>query len=185
MTKLYNEVGINGRPYVLGQWREIAVHSDTQVLGFFGEYRFLSNTWPAKVVLDGITFPSVENAYKAWRWLPSSRGYLQTCTALEAIRYNRENQPDGPSIKAWLVVRDKLMYSLNCQKYNPAVNPGLYLRLQNTGNMYLAERNWWGDMYWGTDIYGNGENRLGKILMKIREIGRQHTRIQNESNYRE
>jgi predicted NAD-dependent protein-ADP-ribosyltransferase YbiA (DUF1768 family) len=62
------------------------------------------------------------------------------------------------------------MYGLNLQKYNAKINPELHMQLQNTGDRYLAERNWWGDKYWGTDVEGNGENHLGQILMDIREI---------------
>lgn len=32
---------------------------------FQGEYRWLSNFWPARVVLDGVEYPTVENAYQA------------------------------------------------------------------------------------------------------------------------
>lgn len=36
-----------------------------------------------------------------------------------------------------------------------------------TGDEELIEGNWWGDKFWG--IYnGEGENHLGKLLMKIR-----------------
>lgn len=170
MTKLYNEVGINGQPYVRGQWKQIAVHSDTQILGFFGPYRFLSNTCLCRVMLDGVEYPSVENAYKAWRWKPESRSYFTACTPLDAMRYNRDNNPDGPTLQDWLIQRRLLMYNLNLQKYNAKINPELHMQLQNTGDRYLAERNWWGDIYWGTDVEGNGENHLGQILMDIREI---------------
>src|SRR4051794_10492805 len=36
---------------------------------FQGEYRFLSNFWPAEVVYEGVTYPSVEHAYQAAKTL--------------------------------------------------------------------------------------------------------------------
>ena len=32
---------------------------------FQGQYRFLSNFWPAPVTFEGRTYPTVENAYQA------------------------------------------------------------------------------------------------------------------------
>ena len=47
-------------------------------------------------------------------------------------------------------------------------NAELRQKLLDTGDAYLEEGNTWGDKIWGT-VNGEGENRLGKILMKIRE----------------
>lgn len=41
-------------------------------------------------------------------------------------------------------------------------------KLLLTGNEELIEGNTWGDRIWGT-VNGVGENRLGKILMQVRE----------------
>lgn len=41
-------------------------------------------------------------------------------------------------------------------------------KLLATGNAYLEEGNTWGDRIWGT-VNGEGENRLGKILMQVRQ----------------
>lgn len=40
-----------------------------RIEGFFNEYRFLSNFWPAVVELDGIRYPTVEHAYQAAKTL--------------------------------------------------------------------------------------------------------------------
>src|SRR5256885_9890447 len=39
---------------------------------FQGEYRFLSNFYPAEVVFEGITYPSVEHAYQSAKTLDMS-----------------------------------------------------------------------------------------------------------------
>lgn len=40
--------------------------------------------------------------------------------------------------------------------------------LLDTGDEELIEGNWWGDRYWGV-CNGVGQNKLGKLLMKVRE----------------
>lgn len=166
---LYNEIGPNGEEYKKGDWKLIAVHTEKEIKGFFGPYRFLSNTWPAKVILDGVEYSCVENAYKAWRWKRKSRTYFETCTPLEAIDYNRKNIPDGCSQDEWDRNKVEYMTFLNMQKYNKEQNLELYQKLKETGEKYLEETNWWGDEFWGKDKDGNGENNLGKVLMKVRE----------------
>lgn len=47
-------------------------------------------------------------------------------------------------------------------------NPELRNRLIDTGNKILIEGNTWGDTYWGM-CNGNGLNKLGEILMIVRE----------------
>lgn len=174
-TVLYSEAGVGGKPYTPGQWREIAVHNDKVVHGFFGPYRFLSNTWPAEVSLDGVIYPSVENAYKAWRWKPEDRSYFVTCSAIEAIKRNRELEPNGMSVDEWMMRRRTMMILLNFQKYdsNSEASRSLRAKLLETGDRYLEETNWWGDEYWGVykkskDDPGVGSNVLGHILMEIR-----------------
>jgi predicted NAD-dependent protein-ADP-ribosyltransferase YbiA (DUF1768 family) len=41
-------------------------------------------------------------------------------------------------------------------------------KLLATGDAILEEGNDWGDQVWGV-VNGVGKNRLGKILMKVRE----------------
>ena len=47
-------------------------------------------------------------------------------------------------------------------------HPELSQMLLNTGDAQLEDGNTWGDRIWGV-YQGQGENRLGKILMKIRD----------------
>jgi ribA/ribD-fused uncharacterized protein len=166
---LYTEMGPYGKPYIKDAWREISTHDESNIKGFFGPYRFLSNTWPAIIHLDGVQYPSVEHAYKAWRWKSSSRSYFETCTAPEAIVYNREHVPDGPSEEEWNAYKMELMIQLEKQKYDAVQNPELHVKLLETGEKYLEETNWWSDRFWGVDEYGVGENMLGKVLMNVRE----------------
>ena len=44
----------------------------TKIDSFQGDYRFLSNFWYAKVVLDGVDYRSVEHAYMSAKTLDQS-----------------------------------------------------------------------------------------------------------------
>jgi hypothetical protein len=135
---------------------------------FQHEYRFLSNFWPASVQLQGLWFPTVEHAYQAAKTLDirerEAISYLSTPgEAKRAGRYLLIRTD-------WEEVRLTIMESLIRQKFR---SPSLRQKLLETGNAKLEEGNRWGDRFWG--IYNRqGENHLGKILMKIRDEIRAH-----------
>ena len=68
---------------------------------FQGEFRWLSNFWPAQVVLDGVVFPSVENAYQAAKTFIENRKDFIDCTPGQAKRLGKKVKirPDWESIK--------------------------------------------------------------------------------------
>jgi hypothetical protein len=48
-------------------------------------------------------------------------------------------------------------------------NPTLRQKLLATKDSYLQEANWWNDKIWGVCMKtGEGENHLGRLLMKVR-----------------
>lgn len=54
-----------------------------------------------------------------------------------------------------------------CVRYKFTHHPELAAELLATGNAYLEEGNTWNDQIWGV-YQGKGDNRLGKLLMKVR-----------------
>lgn len=129
------------------------------VKGFFGEYRFLSNFWPAKVIFDGVTYPTVENAYQAAKVEKHLRfGFLSSPGEAKKLGQTLTLRPGWKSIKL------EIMYKLCQQKFSQSP---LKEKLLATEGL-LEETNDWGDRYWGV-CDGIGENHLGKILMRIRE----------------
>ena len=58
------------------------------------------------------------------------------------------------------------MYNILCHKFKD--NFSLKKALLDTNDIYLVEGNNWGDVYWGV-CKNIGYNKLGEILMKIRE----------------
>ena len=65
----------------------------------------------------------------------------------------------------WDNIKIAIMTDLVAKKF--AIRE-LQIKLLDTGNEELVEKNWWNDVFWGV-CNGIGENNLGKILMNIRE----------------
>jgi len=130
---------------------------------FQGEYRFLSNFWPAEVIFENLTFPSVEHAYQAAKTLSLDErrrvAALTTPSEAKKAGHKLQQRPD------WERVKFDVMEE--CVRYKFTHHDDLKTKLLGTGDAELIEGNDWGDVIWGV-YQGKGENRLGKILMKIR-----------------
>ncbi len=135
---------------------------DDGIYGFFGDHRFLSNFHMVDISYGGMTFPSTENAYQAVKSLdPIVRQKFVAIRPVEAKRL-------GMTVKLrsdWESVKEEIMYDLNKAKFRV---PYLKELLLATGDKYLEETNNWSDTFWGV-CNGKGENKLGRILMKIRK----------------
>ncbi len=153
---------------------DYAKHNDKEIKGFFGEYRWLSNFWPAPVMYAGNLYKSVEHAFVAAKnveglIIPEEIEKINNMSAGEVKRY-------GKTIvlrQDWGTVRYQIMAALVFDKFfrNDGFEgmKNLKQKLLETGDKYLEETNNWGDMYWGV-AGGVGQNNLGKILMKVREF---------------
>jgi ribA/ribD-fused uncharacterized protein len=162
---LFNEVDLNGSPYKTGRWKEICLHDESNIKGFFGnEYRFLSNFWPVNI----FGFPSVENAYMAAKVVPEDREFFKTCSPTEAKRNWKRFKLKDSAPSNWDARKFDVMARCIFEKF--LVDKELRGKLIDTGDKYLEERNWWGDAVWGVDIKKGGKNNLGKILMGTREF---------------
>lgn len=171
---IFDEQGLKpGTPYEKGQWEKIAIYNDKEIKGFFGEYRFLSNFWPANVSLDGEEYKFTENAYQAAKYKKELRNKLKECSPKEAIIFVRENPIGQYTLEEWNKIKLETMRKLLIQKFDKELNPENYKKLKETDNKYLEETNYWEDTYWGVSKSddkeeGVGENNLGKLLMEIR-----------------
>lgn len=137
---------------------------------FFGDYRFLSNFYPAPFVWSGIRWRTAEHAYQAAKATGSEKNdwidkIIKCKTPGEAKRAGKK----VPLRPMWDKIKDEIMLRIVTQKF--VQNPTLLRRLIATGTAALEEGNAWGDNYWGKSPIGNsdGRNQLGKILMEIRE----------------
>jgi ribA/ribD-fused uncharacterized protein len=135
---------------------------------FSGEFRFLSNFAASRVEIEiegrKIIAPTVEHAYQALKAVhPSYR--------IAILNASSPGNAKGLGKKAecradWEAVKLGFMETLVRAKFQQ--NPKLAAKLLATGDAELIEGNWWGDRFWGV-CRGQGENHLGKILMKVRD----------------
>jgi len=65
----------------------------------------------------------------------------------------------------WGEVRETVMLDLTRKKY---ALPEYRARLLATQQCEIIEGNTWGDQFWGVSR-GKGQNKLGRILMQVRE----------------
>lgn len=131
---------------------------------FDGEYAFLSNFYPSPITdEDYITYPTVEHYFQAMKTLDKDERFniaIQV-TPGKAKRLGRKLDLRSD----WEFIKDSIMEEALRIKFS---NPELRKALLNTRDEYLEEGNTWGDQYWGV-CNGVGKNRLGKLLMKIRQ----------------
>lgn len=135
---------------------------------FSGEYAFLSNFYD--LGMPWIKIPYVDEAFSN-----SEAAYQASKSAYPDIRKQfvnlsaREAKKLGKKIvlqSKWHIIKNDVMFNILLQKFDI---PELKQKLIATGNQELVEGNWWGDTYWGM-CNGEGENHLGKMLMRIRDI---------------
>lgn len=133
---------------------------------FRGQYRFLSNFYPAKVLLDNIEYPTVEHAYQAAKTTDLIlRQQIKEAPTPGKARKLGKSIEIKMSVPAWDCIRTSIMYKLLQQKFS---DPKLHKMLLDTGDAELVEGNWWNDTFWGK-YKGEGKNVLGVLLMLIRD----------------
>lgn len=131
---------------------------------FRGEYYFLSNMYPCRINVNGLSFISSESLYQSFKLLDTEeRKQFQSMDGYKAKKFfaSRKDliRPDWHDIK--LDVMKLVVY------YKFKQNPYLINLLLQTGDAQLIEGNNWGDIFWGV-CKNKGSNHLGKILMDLR-----------------
>ena len=135
------------------------------ISSFRDEYFFLSNFYPVEIKLDGIVYPNAEAAFQAQKTLDveERRKFSMLKNPVQAKRLGRKVKLRDD----WEEVKLDIMTEIVSQKF--LQHPHLIEMLLQTGDEELIEGNKWGDRFWGV-CKGKGENHLGKILMKIRDV---------------
>lgn len=151
------------------------------------ETHFLSNFYPyttkegekqeheVRVIYEGLEFDSTESAYMASKMArPQDR--LQFVGMHPKVAKKLTHSGTLEIRADWEDVKVGIMEDLVRQKFNNS--PALTRLLLATGTQEIVEGNTWGDTVWGMvqDENGTwqGDNHLGKILMKVRaEIQKQ------------
>jgi ribA/ribD-fused uncharacterized protein len=133
---------------------------------FKGRNSYLSNFSASTIRFLGRQYPTVEHAFQSFKTHnPDQRqAILNAPDAYEAKQLGKicDIRPD------WDDIRDDVMLQLVRAKFFQ--HQELAVRLLNTGDALLQEGNTWDDTYWGVDAKtGEGQNRLGEILMQVRD----------------
>ena len=136
---------------------------------FEDEYAFLSNFYPSPVQENGVTYPTIEHYFQAQKTtIPFERvAIANAATPGQAKREGRRITLR----KDWERVKDDVM--LQGLRLKFAI-PELAEKLLATGDAELIEGTTWHDNIWGNCSCPQcenipGENRLGKLLMQVRE----------------
>ena len=137
---------------------------------FKGENRFLSNFYMAPVTYNGLTYTNSEAAFHAQKTLDENiRKEFITLNPSEAKKKGRILKLRSD----WERVKFIVMYDIVKAKFSQ--NEDLKKKLLNTGREHLEEdTTGWHDNCWGNCrcekcIHIKGKNKLGKILMRVRE----------------
>lgn len=139
---------------------------------FKDQYEFLSNFYICDVEYETIVFPSSEHAFQAAKDLDLEKRKLLIEIAPKPGQAKRKcgKRENFVNLRpGWDNVKDKIMYEIVKAKFEQ--NEDLKEKLLATGDVELIEGNWWKDYYWGV-CEGKGLNKLGKILMRIRDESR-------------
>lgn len=135
---------------------------------FKDTYRWLSNfhKFEKPMEYDGMLFITNEHFYVAMK---TTDKVLRQKVASHPLKGLKAFGNTLPLRADWDGIKDAVMlYGL---RYKFSVhNPKLRTLLISTGSVEIQEGNWWNDKYWGVCLkMGEGENRLGKLLMQVRE----------------
>lgn len=148
--------------YVISEGKEESITS------FRGEHYFLSNFYvsaESRILLDGLNYPTSEHAYQAMKtrdpYIREKIAKLDTPGQAKRMGQIIALRDD------WDEIKDKAMLKILREKFS---HQNMAEKLLATGDAILEEGNYWGDTYWGVDQEtGKGQNKLGKLLMKVRD----------------
>lgn len=152
---------------------------ETAIMRFNSKNLFLSNFYEGKPFnYKGYIFENTEAAFHSQK-CPSRIADFQMVRPSQSKRLGRVVDLR----KDWEDVKDKIMYEVCYAKFTQDEN--LKKKLLATGDVELVEGNYHGDRCWGMTFSQKtrswiGENRLGLILMRLREDLRELDRIKGD-----
>jgi len=132
---------------------------------FKGEYDFLSNRYPCRILCEGLEYRSAEAAFQASKCEDENeRKTFAGCSTDKAVLKGKELKPYA----GWEDAQISIMESILQAKFEQ--NPALMRKLVETGSRVLLNGNNRQETFWGIDLYSwIGENHLGRIIMNIRD----------------
>lgn len=130
------------------------------------EYGCFSNFSRHPVRLKGYTWPTSEHYYQAQKFAGTKyeSEVRKAKGPKEAASIGRDKL--NPLRRDWEKIKESVMYDVLKAKFTQ--HDDLKETLLSTGDAELIEDSPV-DWYWGCGSNGTGKNRLGKLLMKLRE----------------
>lgn len=117
------------------------------------------------IIKDFGSFPTAEAAIQAYK-NPTDRDYVSKQESSRTPTISRMIGKNTILRKDWSEVCEDLMYNIISEKFTQ--HPELLENLLNTG-LRPIEQHTRGDYFWGNGGNGTGKNKLGKVLMRLRE----------------
>jgi N-glycosidase YbiA len=131
-----------------------------------GDYGCFSNFSPHPIRLKGRTWPTSEHYFQAQKFAdaPDEEEVRRAKSPMIAARMGRSRK--RPLRKDWEAVKDSIMHEAVRAKFTQRAD--LREVLLGTGDATIVEHTK-NDRYWGDGGDGSGQNKLGQILMRVRE----------------
>ena len=116
--------------------------------------------------IEGVTWPTSEHYFQAQKFEdPEYRETIRTTLSpMIAARLGRSRKV--PLRSDWEATKDEVMFRAVLAKFR--AHPDLEQLLLSTGQEAIIEKTT-EDYYWGCGTDGTGKNRLGEILMRVRD----------------
>jgi len=148
-------------------------------------YTWLSNFSNHAFTLDGVEWPTVEHYFQAKKFMDEEDAeyveIIRTCgtpgKAKQLGRSVAHKLRDD-----WEEAKEKIMRDALVAKFTQHTD--LRAKLIATGSQRLVERSD-ADAYWGDGKHGHGKNRLGHLLMEVRDYLAANLDASDESSEKE
>ena len=137
-------------------------------------FHYLSPFSAHRIEIWGEVFPTVEHAYQASRIKPGNeRDAIKNAPSPKDAWREGQKYKNDPNLSIQNFDKDAVMEELSRAKM--AQHPDIIEILKESGNRGLL-KIYPTDYYWGTGHDGSGENKLGKLWMKLRDELRENTK---------
>ncbi|MGE0039309.1 MAG: NADAR family protein [Xanthobacteraceae bacterium] len=138
------------------------------VIRFFSQsetHREFSNFAPFPIDLDGFDWATTEHYYQAQKFADPDMQSKVREAVKPIIAKNLAHKYRGRIRPDWDAIKDEVMYRAVRRKFE--LHPPLRELLLATGDEPIVESAP-SDFYWGEGRDGTGQNKLGKIIERIR-----------------
>jgi ribA/ribD-fused uncharacterized protein len=148
--------------------QELNYETDDAVYFFTLPYEPLNNWSAHRVTIWGKTFPTLEHGFHYRKYSDKHPEIAEEIAnapspwaAMQVDRHHRAKRRHD-----WQEAKVGIMTELMRAKIEQ--NPDVKERLLATGSKTIVENSPWDD-FWGAGKDGRGQNRMGKILMHLRD----------------